>query len=334
MGEGMVVSRPSAGHARRAAYVVLSHRYTDQVSQLVDATIRLSPSSGVLVYHDARACPPPVLDHPNVRVVAHRTAADWGSWELVESTIAAMGIAVRTFDPEMLVLVSGQDHPTRNLAHWERDFFATGGGWIGEAHHLVYKPRWGKPYGVGDDDLTRYIYRWYRVPGSRWLGRSEWAPAVAARSLLMKVGHYAEPAVSVRNAARGRGIHLGLRAIRGPLGRRRPCYKGSQWLAIERSHWDEMLHRHHYDVELRAAYRRSIIPDESYLQTILMSLGPPQTGPPLTYVDWRVAEDAPKSLSLEDLNRVLDSGSPFCRKIEPGISDALVERLDALAFDR
>lgn len=320
--------------ARRAAYVILSHRHPEQVARLATAINRLSPSAGILVLHDARRSAPPVIDLPSVRVVAHRAPADWGSWELVEATIRALDLAVRQFDPAMLILVSGQDHPARNLAAWEQQFLERGGGWIGEARALRYQPRWGRAYGVGDDDVTRYAYRWFPMPGSRALANPGSAAAAAARTILLKVGHYAEPVLSVRNVARGRGLHVGFRAASGAFASDMRCYKGSQWLALERGHWEEILRRHLHDADLAAAYRHSIIPDESYFQTILMSLGPPQEGPPVTYVDWRVEEDAPKTLELEDLPMIVASGAPFCRKIGPGVSDVLVERLDSLAPDR
>lgn len=320
--------------ANKTAYVILSHRNPEQITRLVQTILRLSPNAGVLVYHDARSSAPPLIDNKGVLVVTHTRPSDWGSWELVLNTIDAFRRAREELDPDLVVLMSGQDYPTRNLASWENEFFANGGGWVGTAWPLQYQPRWGKPHGAGDDDLTRYIYRWHRIPFSRALAVPRGRGARAVRWALDKLGHYLEPALDVREVTRGRGLHLGLRAARSPFGTDTPCYRGSQWLALDRSHLDLVLSRHDNDNRLRATYRRSIIPDESYFQTMLVPQSPPQSGPPLTYVEWVVADDAPRILTLDHLAEIVQSGSPLCRKVEPGLSDALVERLDVLAPTR
>lgn len=323
--------RPDSNGTHRAAYVVLSHRDPGQVERLVRALLNSSPEASVLVYHDARRAAAPVIDHPQVHVMAHTNANDWGSWEIVVSTIEAFRLARDLFDPDLVVLMSGQDYPVRRLASWEAEFVRAGGGWVGTSRRLDYTPRWGKPYGTGDDDLTRYIYRWYRLPFSRGLVTSRTRLAAAVRWALDKVGHHLEPIVDVRQVTRGRGYHLGIRAWRTPFTAEQPCYRGSQWIALDRGLLSAVLARHDTDRLLRASYRRSIIPDESYLQTILTPICPPVSGPALTYVEWIVVDDAPRTLSIDDLDDIVASGSPLCRKVAAGVSDALMDVLDQLS---
>ena len=323
---------PQRSH--RAAYVDLSHRAPDQVRRLVAAVLRSSPDAAVLVYHDARHTPQPHIDHPSVHVIAHTRASDWGSWELVQNTIEAFRAARDLFDPDLVVLMSGQDYPVRNLSDWEQEFLADGGGWMGTSWPLVYSPRWGKQYGAGNDELTRYIYRWHRLQFGRTLMPSEKRPALAARWVLDKLGHYLEPVLDVRQVTRGRGYHIGIRAVRTPFGDTTPCFRGSQWIALDRHLLAAVLDRHDNDRLLRSTYGHSIIPDESYFQTILTPLAPPAPGPALTYVEWLVENDAPRILTLADLDDILASGSPLCRKVEAGPSEALLDRLDELSTGR
>lgn len=317
--------------APRAAYVILSHRRPAQVERLVHAILRSSPHSYVVVCHDNRRAPVPVIDHPHVHVMTHRNATDWGSWEIVHTTIEAFRLARDLFDPDLVALLSGQDYPVRNLAEWELAFLNGGGGWVGTSWPLRYTPRWGKPYGEGNDELTRYIYRWYRFPFSRSLATSQAKTATALRWIVDKLGHYLEPVLDVRVVSRGRGYHFGIRSIRTPFARGNDCYRGSQWVALDRKLLQVVLDRHDHDRLLRRTYRRSIIPDESYIQTILTPIAPPVQGPPLTYVEWVVKDDAPLILTLEELETIQASGSPFCRKVEPGLSDGLLDRLDQLS---
>lgn len=310
--------------------MVLSHKDPEQVERLVKAILTLHSTARVFVQHDARSSHAPTISDPRVLVREHHRQADWGSWELVLATLDALTAATTALNPDLLVLVSGQDYPARNLEKWATDFIDSGGGWIGDVQPLRYTPRWGRKRGGGDDDLTRYIYKWYRLPFGGRITESESRFARASLRLLWKVSHYVEPVLSIRNVARGSGLHVGIRSFRGPFSGGTLCYKGSQWLALDRQHLIMLLARHASDKRLSSAYRRSIIPDESYLQTILMSVGPPQR-PPVTYVDWSVAKSPPKVLDLEDLRPILTSGSAFCRKVECGTSDSLMDCLDRIA---
>lgn len=318
-----------------AAYVVVSHRNPEQVARLVRRILELSPAAGVLVRHDARSAPPPVIDSPRVVVEPHTQASDWGSWDLVQASLDGFRRAAELFDPELLVLVSGQDYPCRNLSVWEKEVAARGGGWVcAFLHPLHYRPRWGRRYGDGDDTLTRYIYRWYRLPGGRWLHRSTSRGAAALRWFLVRVGHYLEPVVAIRTVTRGRGYHVGVRAVRTPYRADAPCQMGSQWLAMDRAGLAEVERALSCDAVMRRTYRRSIIPDESFFQTVLARRSPPLAGLSVTHTVWQVAQDAPRVLTLEDLDEITSSGAAFCRKLEPGVSDELADELDRVAAGR
>ncbi len=310
------------------AYVILSHGMPEQTSRLMAAIRRSSPASAIVVMHDARAVEAPAPLDDRTLVIEHGLPTDWGSWEIVAATLTGMRVAREHFDPAMVALLSGQDYPVAPLADWERSFLASGGGWIGDVHALRYRPRWGRPYGVGDDTFTRYHYRWYPLPFGRTLNRSTTGPARVAQGLLWRLGHYLEPAVDVRALGRGRRFHLGVRRLRSPFGRDTPCVKGSQWVAMDRAALDHLLTRDRSDRRLRQAFRHSIIPDESYLQTILNAYRPRSDSPPLTYVRWNPENDRPDDLVLGDLPLILASGRPFCRKVAPGISDDLMAALD------
>lgn len=294
------------------------------------AILRSSPTACVVVHHDARTTQPPEVPDERVLVTTHRRSADWGSWEIVAATIDALRVARDTFDPALVVLVSGQDYPARDLAEWEAQFLTEGRAWAGTARPLSYRAKWGRPHGRGDDDLTRYTYRWYRLPFSRFLAGDSGA-ARRIRWPLWKLGHYLEPLVDVRSVTRGRGMHVGLRARRPPFDEMVPCYKGSQWWAMDRRLVDAVLEQVVDNRRLVATYRRSVIPDESFFQSAVAPLHDPSLGEPVTHVDWLVEADAPKVLEMADLDDVLASGCPFCRKVEAGISDALMDRLDEMS---
>ncbi|GAB2776945.1 hypothetical protein GCM10027039_42740 [Terrabacter koreensis] len=305
-----------------AAYVVLSHTEPDQVLRLVRAILASSPGSSVLVTHDGRRHPPPVVDDGRVRVRTHGRATDWGSWELVEVTLDALREARDMTDPDLLVLVSGQCYPVQPLEEWEREVLAGGAGWQGTARPLHYTPTWGRRRGTGDDELTRYTYRWFRVG---WLSRhlrTGGVPARVAQAIVNRV----EPLVALRLVDRGRGAHMGVRRRMRGQGVR--FHLGSQWLAMDREHNELVLRELARGTALRTIFERSVIPDEAALQTVLAGATAPRPALPVSYSVWVPAEDSTRTFTLDALDEIRASGSPFCRKVHPERSATLMDALD------
>lgn len=315
----------------RAAYVVLSHRDWTQTRRLVGAILSSSPGCFVVVAHDGRAEPVgEPIDDARVEVFEHGLATDWGSWELVEATLRAFEVARRRADPDLVCLVSGQDYPIRRLEDWEHEL-REAGGWVGQAAPLSYTPHWGRRPGEGDDTLTRYEYRWVRSVGARLGFEAPAALRPAIRRVRGALTRLVAPVFGVRIVSRGRGLHYGFRRLRSPFTPERPCYSGSQWVAMVRPELDALL-----DEDLAAGsrlsrlYRHSIIPDESALVTPLSWRSPANGLAPVSATTWDPVADRPLTRTAADLDELLASGSPFCRKVDPIESAELLDRLDRI----
>ena len=322
-----------AGERSRArpvgtAYVVLTHKDWPQVERLVRAILASSPEAFVLVAHDNRVARfPTAVDDPRVEVFEHGLATDWGSWELVEATLRSFEHVRRRADPALVVLVSGQDYPVRRLVDWEAEVLAAG-SWIGTAEELHYTPHWGRRRGEGQDTLTRYTHRWFQTPLARRGIRFGGRVGRLLRRVRGAVALRTEPLLSVRVVTRGRGVFWGIRR-RAPFSPERPCYSGSQWVALRRPELDHLLDE---DLapgsRLHRFYRRTVIPDESALVTPLSWRAAPSGLPPVAHVTWDPLLDQPTVCDLEDLDDLVRSGSPFCRKVDSVISAGLMDALD------
>ena len=312
----------------RTAYVVLTHRDWPQVERLVRAILASSPDAFVLVAHDGRTTSfPAELDDARVEIVEHGLATDWGSWELVEATLRAFEHARQRADPALAVLVSGQDYPVRRLVDWEAEVLAAE-SWVGTGERLDYVPHWGRRRGEGRGELTRYTHRWFQTPlarrGIRFSGRI----GRSLRRVRGAVALRAEPLLGVRVVTRGRGVFWGIRRPT-PFSPERPCFYGSQWVAVRRPELDRLLDE---DLApgspLRRFYRHTVIPDESALVTPLSWRAAPSALPPVTHVTWDAELDQPTVCSLDDLEELVSSGSAFCRKVDPVVSAGLMDELD------
>ena len=309
----------------RTAYIVLNHAPAAQVERLVGAIRSWSPTAHVVVAHDARRTPLPGPTDRHVDVWCHRLPTDWGSWELVEASLGALERAHAVPGTEWFVLVSGHDYPTRNLAGWERLLTESGGGWVGTARPLRYEPRWGRRPGVGDDDLTRYAYAWYRLPTApfRLPSRLSRLRARLSGAVFLRV----EPALSLRVLRRGRGTYVGVGRVPAPFGPGSECVKGSQWLAMDRRHVEQVLAALGPGTRMRRIFRRSIIPDESAIQSVLHQACPPLDLPPVSYLE-ALPDGSVRVLGASDAHAVVGSGAPFCRKVETAASATLLDLLD------
>ncbi|MDR2998289.1 MAG: hypothetical protein LBU78_09235 [Microbacterium sp.] len=319
----------------RAVYVVLTHRDWPQVHRLSRAILTSSPDARVVIMHDSRRERfPSYADDERIQIIDHGLACDWGSWELVEAALRGFAIARDEHDAQLVALISGQDYPTRPLGLWEDEALAAQ-SWIGEARPLAYRPRWGRRYGEGDDRLTRYAYRWFRSPAEilrprmpRWARLPEpvnrfWQRARRAVTLRL------EPMLSLRVVARGKGVHYGIRRFPEPFPAGHECWFGAQWVAVRRPELDRLL-----DVDLvegsalRRVYRRSIIPDESALVTPLARRSPAAAMPPATLQRWDDTLDGGLTFTIDDLDEIVASGAPFCRKVDATASAELMDALD------
>jgi hypothetical protein len=319
------------GDTVRTAYVILTHRDWQQVQRLVRAIRASSPDAFVLIAHDSRRAQFPLaVDDPRVEVLDHGLATDWGSWELVEATLLAFDHVRQRANPDLVCLISGHDYPVRRLAEWE-DVALTAESWIGSAQPLRYIPHWGRRRGEGADELTRYTHRWFQTPMARRRVRIPGRFGRLLRRVRGAVALRVEPLLSVRFVSRGRGVFWGIRRVRLPFSPDRPCYSGSQWIALRRQELNWLLDE---DLApgspLRRLYRHAIIPDESALVTALAWRAPPSRLPPVTQVTWDPVLDQPTICSLDDLGHLVGSGSPFCRKVDPEISSALMDELDRI----
>lgn len=260
-----------------------------------------------------------------MHVRRHGLATDWGSWQLVEATLQAFRWARATVDPDLLVLVSGQCYPLLPLSDFEAQFLRDGGGWLGTVHPIDYQPRWGTALGQGQDDLTRYIYRWYHLPRVLPPHRR---PGHVVLRVLAAIALRTEPVVAFRYVTRGRGLYLGLRRRRTPFHATRPCYIGSQWLAVDREMLSAVCDELVPGGELHDFFEDSIIADEGLLQTFLAWRRPPQRDLAVSHFQWEVAADTTTTWTLADLPVLVASSSPFARKFDPVVSSALLDELD------
>jgi hypothetical protein len=307
-------------------YVVLSHRDPEQVERLVGALHALSPGAAVIVSHDTAGSPAPAVVDERDRVLERTDGAAWGRFALVDAALDAF----RHLPPatDWVVVISGQDYPVVDLAAWEEELRASGADAVYFRMTLSDRVRFGRKRNGYGHNLARYQQRHFHFTGRR-------GPAVVRRWRwqLQRAATHLQPLLSYWVLPDGSRA-LGVRRLRTPFDERFLCYKGTQWMALSHRAVERVLA---VDREgtLRRYYERTLIPDESYIHTIVGN------DPELAVLGRSVSDAAfdahhpnPEVVTPEELEERLGaaarSRAAFIRKVDPShpeVLDALDRRL-------
>lgn len=308
-------------------YVVMSYRDPELVLRLVGALLASSPRAHVVLRHDDRRCPLPSGLPVSGRLHPRPSSAqlEWGAWSMVEAMLVELRWVRDNLDASHVAFISGQDYPARDLGAWELECADSDA--VLTARQLEFVPRWGRRRGYrGSEDYIRYLYRWYGLPV---LGRGRRGTRTVER-LLARFCSNVRPLLYFRVLPHGRGALLGFRRLQTPFGDSAPCYKGWPWMVLSARAVHAVLAAAERDVGLVRLYRRSLIPEESFLQTVV--LNDPSLRcrlDEISYSDWAGAGAHPAVLTARHAQAIEDSGTAFARKVELVASHDLLLRLDA-----
>ena len=305
--------------AVRVCYLIQSHRDPRQIARLVATLGRQSPGAFVLVVHDESggALDPRALDGAaETRYLPAREPVRRGYLSMLDPWLQGIDWLRREgVDYDWLVYLSGQDYPTRPLADSEAALAAADcDGFL----------RWWPALGAGGpwrrrrQGHRRYFFRYADAP--RWA-----APGLRlARSL-----NGLQSLVHVHLVY---GPRVGIRARRTPFTNGRVCYAGWQWTTLRRACAELVLATVERDRDLVEHYRRTICPDESLVQTVLVNDGRFRLADDnLRYADTGGPEGRARVLGVADLDEVTRGPYHFARKFDLGhdahVLDLLDERL-------
>ena len=307
------------------AYLIVSHTNPAQVLRLARAIKRGSPSAHVVVHHDNSKSRLDLPADSSVHLLPDPVSVEWGGFSLVEMFLHSTAWMQEHLDFDWLVVVSGQDYPLQHLAAFEARLAASG-----KDGFLEYFPALGPapwPNGTGK---RRYYYRYIKLPSFPYYYLVPRALKDAlARLKIWFCG--SQSFVSMQTSPRGLGTKLGLRRITTPFRDGFVCYGGADWVNLNRKSI-QTIHRFvEANPEIVSYYRRTFIPSESFVQTILVNDRQMRVAnDACRYIIWEQSASAsPAVLRTGDLESMLASGQPFARKFDLAIDADVLDLLDA-----
>jgi Core-2/I-Branching enzyme len=296
------------------AYLITSHNLPDQVLRLAGVLRSGSPESEIVVHHDERASR---LDHTalaayGVRAIDPPSRVTWGEISHLTAMLRCFSWLLTESNFDWMVLLSGQDYPIRPLGDIERDLSGTSADGLIEAEPC---PKPGLSHRV-DEFALRYHFQWYRSP--RWMtGR-------IPRSLASRTAF-----VRSRFLPRS-GAWVGARALSSPFDESFRCYRGSDWFTLSRRAVRAVVSFSDANPEILAHYSRTLIPTESYVQTVLANDANLRLlGDHRRYVVWdQPVMTGPRILRSQDLGALLASGRDFARKFDETVDRDVLDMID------
>jgi len=155
----------------------------------------------------------------------------------------------------------------------------------------------------------------------------------AGASFMLKIDPHERWPATV--AARYRDLNVMWRGkihqlpIRRPGAARVQWFGSSQWKILSREAIDFLLDEP-FSHSLRGAFRFGLVPDETYIPTVLFNSKLASSILPdyKRYIDWDVPV-GPKILSMGDFDKMMTSGAIFARKLDLDVDEQLVRRLEA-----
>ena len=125
------------------------------------------------------------------------------------------------------------------------------------------------------------------------------------------------------------GPRIGIRARRTPFDAGRICYAGWQWTTLRRACAESVLAGVERERELIDHYRRTICPDESLVQTLLVNDGRFRLiDDNRRYADTGGPDGRARLLGVADLDEIISGRYDFARKFDLGHDARVLDMLD------
>lgn len=308
-------------------YLILSHREPAQVARLVRALVEGSPDCHVIVHHDQAASRLERAALPlsgRVHLVGFRRGIRWGRWDIVDVQLRCLVWARDRIPFDWLVLISGQDYPAMPPARLDAFYAQASFDAYVHAEPVPERPAIGWRPSPSGWTTRRYHYGYRSLRHVRASERSRLSRAVRRVALHLTA---VQPWLAVVPFPDGT-LQVGVRR-RPPFDDGQLCLKGSAWFSASRRAVDRLLARAAPGDPLTAHYRRCLIPDESFVQTVLHNDPSLRVrNDDLRFTRWQGSSAHPEVLGAADVDAVLGSGKHFARKFETRVDPSALDEID------
>ncbi len=273
--------------------LILSHRDPPLVHRLV-SRLTAGSNTAVVIHHDPTG---PALDLPRsdaVLTMPSAQHAEWGRMSLALTVVNGLRFAA-THIPELswVLVISGQDYPTRNMNNIEADLATST-----KDAYLRYFKVTRRP---GADE-----HHWQQLTRRRYL-----------RKIRLPGTHHSVP-FPRRHLFDDRELSL---------------YAGDQWVNLRSTAVAHVLEQQRTLPQVTRYFNWCSIPDEGYLSTLLLNNARHLAIEPdrRRYISWTKGQRHPALLEIADVEKAASGRDLFARKVDSEQTPDVLDMFDQLA---
>lgn len=306
----------------KVAYLIQTHKNPEQINRLVGTLRRSSPESSIVISNNVHGCQ---LDEgflqrlPNVWVLRHHVVRP-GDFSLVQGYLDALHwLFSRNMEFDWIANLTGQCYPVQPLKSVESFLAET--KFDGFMHHFDAFSNSPSNFWGARQGRDRYLYH-YRVL-TRGLTRWEWRLCRLPAQAVNRIQRF----IRLNTSA---DLLLGIRASAPPFNSHFACYGGPNLMTLSRRCAKYIDHFIQQRPDVVDYYKRTYIPAESFLHTVLANNGRFRfCNDSKRFIDWTVDYAGhPRILTVADLPRITGGEFHFARKFDIERDGKVLDLLD------
>jgi hypothetical protein len=307
-------------------YLIFSHGNASQLVRLAKVIRILSPESAIVFHHDASSLPLNRTDFnqiSNVHFVPNPIKVRWGDISFVDALVLSSKWALDNLDTEWLITLSGMDYPIQPLAEFEGRLSCSGFDAAFSHFEAFSHPYW--PVGEAD---KRYCYSYYELPKFPYYYRLPGSVKSLYSNFMAAFNNF-QSWIKFRFRYRNLPTALGFRNRLTPFDDRFICYGGADWFNLNKRCVYEIQDFLIKNKSFRAYYKRTLLPSESMVHTILANNPNFKiNNEAYRFTKWDGNFASPSLLGNEDFDQITRSGYPFARKFDINFDENIFDMLD------
>lgn len=289
----------------KLAVLIQCHKNPKQINRLLNAM--KNDSVDFFIHIDKKSNIEDLIEHrEDVRILAESERVDvrWGTFSQVQATLKLLNFAASVGNYDYYFLISGQDFPIQSVESLLNCLSENAG-----LNYINFLPSLNN----GLNKQNNYDKRNQIIFGDRLHKRNLFMRTVK-RLWITLTGGYNKTFKIFR-----RKNDLNLK-----------FYFGSQWWCLNREFIEYLLDYLRETPQYIEFFKKTSCPDESFFQTAFMnSPFKEKRKEYLHYIDWTEGKNSPKNLTVDDFDKIIQSGKFMARKIDNDFE--LIDKLEAAA---
>ncbi len=298
----------------KVAYLIQSHKNVPQLGRLVDTLTSLDPGCLVHVSHDRFGERDALTLQRYPNTVVDLAVGGRGRFHNVDRWLSGAQWVDAMGGADFVVLLSGQDYPVQPLTRMHEAMATSGDGFL--EYFPVFDPTSNWPIREGE---TRYRFSWHDLVAVNRRQRKALYPLQAINRLQPFV-RFNVAYDTLRVARRKSAMPLGLQ-----------CYGGSMFTTLSWRAVEHVLEVAQTRPDVMAWARRSLVIEEAFFQSILLSAGAfefvPESKRFYKFSPGQLG--SPAVLGADDIPEAVHAGCFFARKFDLEIAPEALDAADA-----